>query len=306
MQGADVISYNSVVYMTIAASNYSVYGVTEDFVVGSECLGCGNFTKDVSSTMINHIYQKINDGRFDRLENMECIKDYSQTFQSHPGDLLLVVRYEDIVWLDKEDPSGSTSTPENDSAVFWFTISEGYRYGRGQAPYDWMCSAIDYDSGASDEEYMCQDHVGELKASATNWTLGPWDQYFGAYGANSAFKKMNGPIQYCLREKAEASCQVIWNLHIAALVTTLNALKVVLILYTALGIKSKPLMSLGDALASFLRQADPFTVNMCLASSKDIETTEKNFNVGAKRWKQNSYRWKDTSSPLRRMITFSA
>jgi hypothetical protein len=45
---------------------------------------------------------------------------------------------------------------------------------------------------------------------------------------------------------------------------------------TALNAKQYPLVTLGDAIASFLEDPDPNTKNMCLISKKDIEKAFNN------------------------------
>jgi hypothetical protein len=110
--------------------------------------------------------------------------------------------------------------------------------------------------------------------------------------------QMKGPIEYCLSERAEEHCKVHWNLSIAALVTVLNVLKAALIFYTAFFTKEQPLMTMGDAVASFLEVEDPTTIGFCLASREDT------WSAGPRQWNGATFRWKDATTKTRRFGTF--
>jgi hypothetical protein len=71
----------------------------------------------------------------------------------------------------------------------------------------------------------------------------------------------------------------------------------------AIGIHDNPILTMGDATASFLEVTDLTTQNMCLSSLKDFRS--KHYQPGTKPWTNTKSRWKDVTSPRRRTITIT-
>ena len=72
--------------------------------------------------------------------------------------------------------------------------------------------------------------------------------------------------------------------------------------YIAFRIGDEPLMTMGDAVASFLVKEDHTTKNMCLSTVKDFKKY-KSYEMGPRQWTDTKYRWKDVTSVGRRVIT---
>ena len=72
--------------------------------------------------------------------------------------------------------------------------------------------------------------------------------------------------------------------------------------YIAFCVNDEPLMSMGDAVASFLGKEDIETKNMCLSSMANFRDG-KGYKVGPRQYSGETYRWKDVTSILRRCIT---
>jgi hypothetical protein len=89
-------------------------------------------------------------------------------------------------------------------------------------------------------------------------------------------------IAYCLSEKRPQKCQVQSNLVLAIVVIATNLGKAAVMLVVAFGIKGRPLMSIGDAVAEYLRRPDLYTEGMCLVSREDIERSNRSFPKGPK------------------------
>ena len=290
MSTTDACSYNSAVYMSIFAYDYDVYAVGQSFVDSSDCPNCSGTEQ--------YIHRKSQEGLLERLDNIDCINAYAPSLQSSRGDVLLVTKDADIP-LKKEN----ISINEPPSPVFWHYYFSSYIvesfdiHWRPTPTYNWMCTSL------GDQQAACNTNIDLLITSAANWTVGgscipgnDWICEDRVY--------MRGPIQYCLSEKLEPKCQVQWSTPIAALVTALNLLKAILIFYTAFGIKEEPLMTMGDAVASFLEFQDPSTVNMCLTSIKDMKRVKQSFNAGPRRWSDKTHHWRDATSKSRRISTF--
>ena len=78
------------------------------------------------------------------------------------------------------------------------------------------------------------------------------------------------PANYCLSEKVGGECGYNVNIVILVIVVICNLGKVLSMLYVAFYIKDDPLMTVGDAIQSFLSRPDKTTKGMCLASKADV------------------------------------
>ncbi|KAF1994291.1 hypothetical protein P154DRAFT_549157 [Amniculicola lignicola CBS 123094] len=229
------------------------------------------------------LHDQAKNGSLDRLENLDCIKAYSTLIQSSRRNLLLVV--------DNDKDAIAASNHSIDTYLhgnFYFDAGEAKEYTYANGLYDWICS-----SGPSDLEKHfttkeCAKHVGEVKKDAANWHVSGY------------------PVQYCLSEPITSVCKLHILLPIGWLVTVLNLIKAGLIWYTVVKIKEDPLITMGDAVASFLERNDPTTKDMCLLTLKDIKKRSAwpNFSPPRpKAWSDTQYRWKDVVSKTRRITT---
>jgi hypothetical protein len=82
---------------------------------------------------------------------------------------------------------------------------------------------------------------------------------------------------------------------------TLSLVKTVLMFYIVLYVRDEPLITMGDAVASFLESSDPITKDMCLLSIHDIRKNE--LQAGGREWRNSRFRWKDVASKKRRATT---
>lgn len=78
-------------------------------------------------------------------------------------------------------------------------------------------------------------------------------------------------VSYCLSEHVPDKCKVQSTLYLTILVTALSLAKAIIMLSLPLGVKESPLMTIGDAIASFLWRPDLSTENMCLVSKQDMK-----------------------------------
>ena len=78
-------------------------------------------------------------------------------------------------------------------------------------------------------------------------------------------------FEYCLSQTVDEHCKVQFSGAIMIVVIVCNLCKMTIMVYIALEKPSEPLVTVGDALASFLDQPDPTTIGMCLADKKYFE-----------------------------------
>jgi hypothetical protein len=72
--------------------------------------------------------------------------------------------------------------------------------------------------------------------------------------------------------------------------------------YVAFHVHDEPLMTMGDAVASFLNSEDTTTRNMCLSTLADFKNRQ-GYQVGPRQWSPKGDRWKDVTSKSRRAFT---
>ena len=228
--------------MSIAVPDYEVYAVGQSFI--SSAYTSTSLSEDPT---IRATQEMIKNRTFEHLDNADCIDAYAQMVQTKRRNLLLVASDESY-----NMPEG-TNTFGNDSHIYWQTHYQGdvtTRLSVGPtSAYYWICSSL------AEKIDDCTTGIYQIEGTAHNWMVSSYCNLgFDTCGTTNQRMSMTSPIQYCLSEAADQRCNVKWNLPIAALVTALNFLKVTLILYTALLIREDPLMTLGDAIASSLRE----------------------------------------------------
>ncbi|GAB1318664.1 hypothetical protein MFIFM68171_08874 [Madurella fahalii] len=228
--------YNSAVFTSISCNNYAVSVVNEAF------LTTGNRTAlplYLQTSSMEAMYRGALDGRLERLDRDACFEAYASNFQSSRGDLLLVHYGTDL-------PESSPYEWDRESRVGYDWSS--YGCGRSQA-YEWICTdyRVPYQSGTP-----CEDLIPGLKADLGSWAP------FGS------------PVKECFSLPTAERCKLLFSPTLCWLVTMLNLLKALLILFAALRPDTEPLLTLGDALASFMRVPDESTRRLGLTSKNDI------------------------------------
>jgi len=273
------ISYNSAVFSSISSYSYDVFEVNESF------LGVDDFsTLNVSSLEpINSLLRELKalhqaqlSQKLERLTPEACIDAYALGFQSARGSVFVVV--DDSVTAGNLNQTGTLV-----SVAFSVT-------GSGQdcpdTTYDWICSSYDFGkpNDSSSCAGSCGDHTSEIS--------GDW-------------KPFGNKVKYCLSQRLPEHCKLQFSLHIALLVIILNLLKATVMLILAFGVKERPLMTMGDAVSSFLQQPDPTTENMCLLSKSDVHyQRRKDWAPLSKIYDHNRRMWFCAAS-VRRWVVFA-
>ncbi|KAF2871414.1 hypothetical protein BDV95DRAFT_606853 [Massariosphaeria phaeospora] len=281
--------YNSVVFSSIASNGYSVFSVSQSFIDDPECFHCDKFQDLVQShgirtypNFIQSLHQDARDGTLERLENAECIDEYAQTIQSNRRNLLLVAG-------DDKYPSPNQNPRFNNTKVF--NADQSYP-ADFLYPYRWLCSGLEHSPSNSDE---CVESLLEVKKNPQTWKI----------GSREGYTQVTYPIDYCLSERPNSHCKLQFSLPIAVLVIVLNALKAAVIFYTVFGVEEDPLLTVGDAVSSFMEKEDMVTRDMCLLTMKDVKRSEYRFSTLPKQWTKTTPRWRDVTSKERRVAAFT-
>ena len=188
--------------------------------------------------LVDTMQELRNATEWQKLDNRDCIKAYGQDFVSAHGDLLLVL-------------------PTTDATGILFPVTEIQSDISGY--YDWMCG----------DQPGCSTDAILREAALSSY----FEPVILSNGSNLQF---NHSIQYCLSQPVEQQCQVQISLIILGVVVACNATKALCMLFTFRCQKSQPLVTLGDAIESFVKDPDQNTGGMCLASKEIFDNAGKN------------------------------
>ncbi|KAF6222037.1 hypothetical protein HO133_001123 [Letharia lupina] len=241
--------YNSVVFSTLSAQEYSVFAASAELVNGVAAqefsanrtalnwTGPTNWTNTGPFDTMQHFQ---NASGWQKLDNRDCIKAYGQDYVSAHGDLLLI------------SPAISASE---------MIVSLVYGPGNGLGNTWWMCDI-------SEQTFSNDCSVNAVADRAANWTINCEinDELTTNQTTHDQIQQYNCPVQYCFSQPVEEQCRVQVSLVILGIVIACNATKALCMLLTIRNQKSQPLVTLGDAIQSFLQEPDPSTEGMCLAS----------------------------------------
>ena len=272
------LMYNSAVFSTLSAREYTIFTVTNDFLSGAaynvthaEMMPGGDylelfdpfysegygFTQEY--TLENATAERLQSdpARLDKLDNKACIEEYSKEIMSTRSNLLLVSSHENDT---------------NSILAMWHNVSPNFGESGVYHP-PWVCDLP--------EEFYTGHHPecnpGKIAADASTWTMG------------------GRPIQYCLSEPVEEHCKLQFSVGIMIIVIICNAIKMAVMGHVAWTQPSN-LVTVGDAIASFLDKPDPTTTGSCLAGKEHFQ---KSWQSKAMHWEPRAHYWFHAASKKR-------
>ena len=263
-------------------------------------------------------------GTLERLEPAQCIDEYATSIQSNRKNLLLVSG-------DDNFPSPMENYFIHGSHVYWaakFEVGAAAESAAASKAFQWVCSMLD-----KKHEYLatpCSVEVEDVRKQKS-WQVGWLCDKQGLCAMSRS------PVEYCLSEPAQPHCKLHFEPTIATIITILNlckfnsqfpclrrrnsmkhtsvdykyeiepvlifpTVKAGIMFYVAFCVHDEPLMTMGDAVASFLDKKDMATKNMCLSTLADFQD-RKGYQMGPRQWSDKGYRWKDVTSKSRRITT---
>ncbi|KIK55855.1 hypothetical protein GYMLUDRAFT_174976, partial [Collybiopsis luxurians FD-317 M1] len=137
--------------------------------------------------------------------------------------------------------------------------------------------------GSTSYDWICSDPSRE-----TNWS---WTINYAIWSDSTS-------VNYCISQPAEPRCQLQFNLPLLALVIAFNIVKVVCMALAAIKINDKPLVTVGDAIASFTNNPDPHTRGMCLAlpSQLKVQRQKQPITPPLVQYRPQNIRWLNAAS----------
>ncbi|KAE9380983.1 hypothetical protein N431DRAFT_396271 [Stipitochalara longipes BDJ] len=238
--------YNSIIYSGTAFNQYAVVSATQSFLDSVELNATeldwqalqSNYQDNSTLTqkLVAGMQEKAKNGKLLRMSNLDCILAYAQQVQSNYGSLLLIVN-------DQNSTSNSRPYPADDL------------YGTAPDPYGWICGGKNttlpnaFMKPPADGGPCQGTKFDRVRANASEWSP------FGE------------KVSYCLSESAADQCQLYGNFLLLLVVVATNTIEILALTIIILRSGSSPLLTIGDALSSFLEFPDDTTRDMCLASS---------------------------------------
>ncbi|OJD38566.1 uncharacterized protein BKCO1_4000234 [Diplodia corticola] len=239
--------------------------------------------------------------QFERLDKDECMKHYANAILTGRRNLILVasnspldnltftggIEYDlltagnytsmSVSWSDVlHSPDVACGPPDSSQAILTQSLrfvscrsnSSLYAVIPWERPladnrevdyFQWIC----YQGGSDPSHWITGSSDCAAKAA--------WKDYLG----ERTWTVAGFEINHCLSERMPGECSLNVALPLLLSVMCSNVVKLIAIVAAALTIKENPLMTIGDAVASFVRERDETTSGMCNWSWKDVAQREK-------------------------------
>ena len=272
--------YNSAVFSSLSTRQYNTFLTSSNFFDGAifnldASIAVQNDTNP-SITNALQKYQK-NQTALKRLENEACLKVYTASIVSKYSDVFLVTTY-----------SNSTN-----SLILW-SVSKN--------------SKLIIDSGSSVIKECLASYLDGCDFFAIvnpqNWSI---SNHPVTYLINGEVQMEIYPIpdgmraQYCLSRLVEEHCKLQFSLAIMVVVIVCNVVKTVCMSVIVWNQDSEPLVTLGDAIASFLDRPDMTTAGNCIVEKIRFEES-RSWALHLSRWYTRRLRWFRAASPRRWVV----
>jgi hypothetical protein len=188
--------------------------------------------KYFQSVEARELLAKAVSNKLERLENKDCIDAYATVFPTKRASVILIT---------ENAPKDAISATEN---VDYATIGMAV-VGLVSEPFQWICD------GEKSNDQLCQDSFSSINPA----TWAPFGD----------------KVLYCLSDTFEPQCKLQMLPQIAGIVIACNVIKVLVMVFIFFGIQEMPLITIGDAIVSFLRNPDQTTTGLCLMGKDDIK-----------------------------------
>ena len=239
--------YNTAVFASTTANAYDYFVVTEDFLAA-------NATIDKPGPMVPYYYDTyglLNSLHAAAINGSLTKMNSSACMSKYSSTFVSDARNVLLV---------STDTNINTTYLGISTWRPD-----AQVPYAWLCGDGWSPSPYDDNEPVCT--LAKAQAGASNWTLS------------------HHPISFCLVQEVEEECRLQFSIAIMIVVILANATKATVMILTWWKFRTPTLVTIGDAVKSFLDNPDQTTEGVCLTTKSDIVKAKGGWkSQGAKRW----------------------
>lgn len=147
----------------------------------------------------------------------------------------------------------------------------------------------------------------DLRQQQNLWFCGDYEDYRGYCNVAKAVENAETlmvagyPIDYCLVQEIDEECMLQFSLPIMLVVIICNLIKTACMIWVAFENGPRPLVTVGDAIASFLNEPDLTTKDNCLAD-KDF-FRKGGWQARLLTWKPERHRWFRAASMTRWLVS---
>lgn len=289
--------YNSAIFSTLSTRKYGVFAVSPNLATGKlfdvtavppdAYEGASGSHTALVEYGLNLLRDAKNSSIWQRMDNEDCIRKYGQQFVSTRSDFVAV------------------SHALNDSFPIKFVKTVYPETGNGGGPpYNWMCGLYPEAKGGLHDE-LCR--LDNLLPKAPQWAIANdgltrlWSAPVSSGEPVSVWEVVPAgepaPVDYCLSRRVEEHCRLQFSLALLIVVIICNFTKAACMISMAYRHDAKPLVTLGDAIASFLKHPDIITLGTCAAPKDAFQT--RRWSCRPRPWATKEVAWFGSSSSTR-------
>ena len=227
-----VARYNTAIFGSLAANAYEYIVVEEAFLTPTAVFNYTGNVKSVSQPPLEIMHTKSQNNSLTRYESADCMTLYGTNFVSKARNVLLVTK--------------DSNTSNNTALDF-----QGWS-SSDQVPFAWICGDAYGFNPYTSSSAVCT--LSKAKSTVSEWTV------------------LGSKIEYCMVETVTEKCRLSFSLAIMIVVIIANMAKAVVMVLTYYKLREPTLVTIGDAVASFVDEPDEMTKGLCLVEKHDIET----------------------------------
>ncbi|KIW14026.1 hypothetical protein PV08_06807 [Exophiala spinifera] len=274
--------YNSALYKSLASNDYDILVVKPDFIDGSSWSSPDPIKQYgvLDGVSIDQIQADVKvPERYERLTTAECIRAYATDFTTDRRNLVFVANNDTVNYNLLTFQTYIFSTVDT---YYWICESDPDIANKIQIPEH------------NGDNLPCQKYYSKIIDLGDQWH--PW----------------GNEVQYCYSERVSEKCSYNGNIPIVAVVLVANAIKMAGMLFVAYRLRDTPLITMGDAVESFLNEPDRTTEGRCLLTRQEViklERMKQDWNLRKTRTTQpktarpRAARWFEAASWLRWCLT---
>ncbi|KAL4875002.1 hypothetical protein BJY04DRAFT_211669 [Aspergillus karnatakaensis] len=236
--------YNSAAYFGLAPSEYRVAMIQANQALElNRSLSHKADDEDCFKVLLDMDFSELSFPDLQELSEQECVDEFTEDYVHGHKALILVT---------------STVLPNDQSMLFIGAghESDGYDEKGSEAQFSWMCH----------NQMNCT--VDDLKDRVGNWSL--YGRPLSTPTLHLSIPADSLPdlykIDHCLSHRTEERCQLRFSPPICLVVISCNIVKILCMFLAARDDRDDILLTVGDAISSFLTRPDPATEGAGLLS----------------------------------------
>ena len=298
--------YNSAVFSSSCSNQYSAFLVSSEFLNGAPFsfpndypndFHDGDPTSDPFGVSKRRGFEVLegylkNQTSLERLDVKTCVEVYLAPIISSHSDVLLVSNFSNL-------PNSSLNCQQYE----WGSIE----YSTSILSYYFFCEHYEWDgindsySNATNSLLFFQD---SLQGSIFESDVPSLLRCSSEVTCQVSLANLSDPqnwLGYCLSVPTEEHCKLQFSLAIMIVVIVCNLIKTICMSAIVWKRDLEPLVTLGDAIASFMDRPDVTTKGNCIAGKARFEKS-KSWDSLSRRWDSTTLLWFRAASSRRWMV----